>query len=219
MTEEGKGTEGMVPEARKAAPDKPQPAASDALLPIWDRRVAALRRKGTTPRDIYGQNVMGIIFPKGARGKEVQKKVRFLWISHIFEQKHPMCPGFAQDMYEPVTPDVMKQLGIDVVTKDRTAEGVPKAGHDAVLYWCPEELAKQQDEILLEGAMPSRKLRERQEELFSAFAPQMDDRGGIGGFSVSRDEGELAEVAQAQRREMGTLFGSSPIPQYADKEK
>lgn len=174
---------------------------------LWDRRVEMLRSTSTTPRDLFETDVFETHMPPGTR-----RHVGLLWISEIIERKHPPLTGWMQDLYQPVTPEVMEELGITVRTKDRTPEGVPKAGTDAVLYWAPKELLKEQDEILLRGNKPSERLHELEDEMTGVIRrDNRDGSGTFGRFAVSRDLREVAEVGEEDEGGMGKMYGP-PTP-------
>ena len=168
----------------------------DQVLPMWETRSQALRENHTTPRDLFATDWAKIDAPD-----EVKKNVRFLWMSEIIIRKRPILPGFAYEIYQPVTEDVMKQFQIKVHTNDRTPEGVPKAGMDAILYWAPEDMAKQQDDVFLEGSRVAEMMARRQKEHSGST------EGAIGSIVEGLSQGDIAKAQEEQREALGTPIG------------
>jgi len=168
---------------------------------LWDKQAAILRQAGTAPRDLYG-----VHDPFYVEGYEKLKgKVRLLWMSDIFAERRPLCPGFAHDIYKPVTPEIQKELGIEPVSKQVRADGVRKVGFDAFLCWAPEELAKEQDEIMLRGARVADQMMARKQNLEQS-AYQGEQTGIIGDVEIADSEQGLHEAETRQRQELGTTY-------------
>lgn len=169
---------------------------------IWEKRMADLEARGTTPRDLYERDPFYVDAPP-----EVKKNVRFLWMSEIFAERRPICRGFQHDLYQPVTQEIMDEMGIKVDTRDRTPAGVPKVGFDAFLVWAPEEAAKQQDEIFLRGAKVRELMQERQDSIEEKF--KGSHQGRIGSVEVPESFEELQEAETRQRNELGERYAES----------
>lgn len=180
-------------------PQAPPASVRKQNVPIWDRRAALLRERGTTPRNLYDGDVFKIKKPPS-----VAKNVRFWWASEPFWKKRPVCPGFRYDIWEPVTKEVAEEMGIEVLgTKDFTPDGVYKAGHDAFLMWAPEAIAKEYDEIVLRGADTKALMKAANEEINEKLAGE--DSRPIGSIVVTHSEQELAEAEQRERQDVGNL--------------
>ena len=171
---------------------------------LWDRKVEAMRSNGTTPRDLYERDPFAIDAPD-----DVKKHVGFLWMSDLFLKMSPMCHGFNRGIYEPVTPEVEKELGITVLSRDRTPDGVPRVGMDATLYWAPRELLNEQDKVLLSGAhVNARQKAEKRRHDRERLASALHSPDAVIGDAVSASSAEeLAQAALEQRGELGTSFG------------
>lgn len=193
-----------VPSGEEAPPEQEVGGRKKVTrrMRIWEKRTAELQARGTTPRDLYERDPFYVEAPK-----EVKKNVRFLWMSDIFAERRPICRGFQHDLYQPVTPEVMEEMGIKVGTNDRTPAGVPKAGFDAFLTWAPEELAKQQDEVFLRGAKVPELMRQNQERIAEKF--KGDHQGAIGSAEALENFEELQEAETRQRNELGTKYAET----------
>jgi len=178
-------------------------APATGKLSYWKRRTNALKKRGTTPRDLYGRdgNPFEINGPSAT-----MKNVHFFWMSDpVWEKDLPM-PGFNKGMYEAVTPDLMNELGITVRTKDRTPDGVPKVGKDAWLMCCPMDLYKDQEKI--QRGKPLKEILEgEQKQSESQMAHEADVTQPIGGYEVSRDINDITKK-EAEHANVG-----SPINQ------
>lgn len=169
-------------------------------MPIWKRRAAMLKRKGTTPRNLFEGTPFHIDMPD-----RIKPHVRFLWMSDIMNQKRPILPTFSFDVWQPVTQDVAKELGIEnsLHTNDLTPEGVPKVG-DAFLMWAPEEICKEADKIARSGADAVAAMR-RQSDSFRQHAKGRYSEG-IGDVTVTHDAEEIDEEEQRRITDVGKRF-------------
>lgn len=191
-------------EPAKVEPVKVQPAKQvpkRGKLPWWARRSEELQKRGTTPRDLFEHDWSTVEAPD-----EVKKNVRFLWMSDIIWKKRPILTGFNYDIWTPVDETMMKEMGIKTpFARDRTPEGVPRAGMDAFLVCAPEDIARQTDEIFAQGARTDEMMKRHADEATEKMA--RDGIGVIGGGAkVSKDIGEIHEAEAKERREMGTPF-------------
>jgi len=137
--------------ARKRALQADDPNAIDAgggsdpevrtqNLPIWDRVAETMKARGSTPSDFLSHEAMEVRMPA-----RTAKYVRPCWMSNIMAERMPVGLSFVYSPFQPMTPEQMKEMGVTVRTKDRTAAGVPKVG-DAFLCWAPESVARQTDD-------------------------------------------------------------------------
>ena len=164
----------------------------------WLRRIEAAKKNTTQPRDLFeSDSVWKVDMPD-----EVKAHIRVNWLSDWIIQHKPIMPGFVYDSWRPVTPEVMEDFQIKVHTETRTAEGVPKIGMDAVLYWCLEEHAKQMDEYQRRGAHVADKLKTEKRRMKEQMGGMM-----IGDVKVGSQE-EIAEMETEQRKELGASFMS-----------
>ncbi len=120
------------------------PKTNGKTIPLWDKRIEAMRAKHTTPRDIYERDILKV----SSRSSDVTRNVRFLWISDIMLKKKPMLTGFSWHLYQPVTQKVAEEFELELETNDVSPEGVYRAGADANLYWAPEKLCQEQDRVM-----------------------------------------------------------------------
>jgi len=175
-------------------------AGPKANRPLWDRQEAILRSRGSTPRDFFEHDIFQVDAPE-----EVKRNIRFVWLSDIILRGRAILPGFRMDMYAPVTPDVMEELNLKVRTLDRTAEGIPRAGHDAVLYYVPETIAKEMDDYWKRQANLRSLPAQQKARLQSGLAESQQTRT-IGDLEIVERESDLEEAEQRQRSELGTPF-------------
>lgn len=170
-------------------------SADKRRIPLWEKRTEALRRSGSLPRDFYTKD--WTLIENLEPGSPLREHVRCLWMSDVFLDKHPVCPGFRYEIYEPVTADVAAELGIRP-PGEPTPEGFYRQG-DAVLYWAPEEVAKQQDEVFLSGANVRERLKAQREELHEKLGEDL-----IGDVTVTNDFNEMKEAGKRNLRELGS---------------
>lgn len=168
--------------------------------PLWNRREEVLRQSTTTPRDFVEGDPWLIKKPAGTA-----KHCRFLWMSERMWERRPSLVGFRYDNWQPVTPDVAAELGVETGTKDRTPDGVPRSG-DAFLMWCPENVAKEFDDFVLEGAKAQERMQDQANEYRDAITGTSGS-GPIGDVVVTDDERELVEAEALQRQELGAKLG------------
>jgi hypothetical protein len=171
--------------------------------PLWKRRLESLRRSGTTARDIFEQDIFQTKMNAASRDH-----VRLIWMSDIIMQKRPLLTGFNYELLQPCTPEVCAEFGIETRTKDRTPEGVPKAGMDAVLYWAPEELCREQDAFLRRGAdvknlMAAREKGGKEEIAASISSEQRGMASPIGSITASTDGREFLEAEAREESSVG----------------
>jgi hypothetical protein len=164
----------------------------------WLRRIENARKTTTEPRDLFeNDSVWRVDMPP-----EVKAHIRVNWLSDWIIQHKPIMPGFVYESWSPVTPEVMKDFQITVHTETRTAEGVPKIGLDAVLYWCLEEHAKQMDEYQRRGAHIGDKLKTERRRMKEQMGGML-----IGDVKTGTQE-EIAEMETEQRKELGASFNT-----------
>lgn len=183
---------------------KPKSQAPDVKVPIaetpakkvklWNKRTEIIKKSGTMPRDFHEHSPFAVTFSN----KEAEKGVRLCWISDWLRERRPMMTGYNHDLYQAVTPEVIKEFGLKFNTHARTPDGVPRAGMDAVLYWIPEEVAKVQDKILLSGVNAIDRMRtsKRKEEV------KEQSRYEIGKVQEVESLEEMAQVEASQRKEV-----------------
>jgi hypothetical protein len=165
----------------------------------WMRRIEVARRDMTSPRDMFASDkVWTWKVPS-----HITDRVRFNWLSDWMIHNKPMMPGFVYDNWKPVTPEVMKDFEMTVFTEQRTAEGIPKVGLDAILYWCPEDLAQEMDKVMQRGAHVADSMKTEKRRMKEAFEGRM-----IGDVRTGTEE-EIAEMETKQREELGSLLRSS----------
>ena len=193
--------EGSTPTKEKDEKDPKIFEEQQDKVMLWDRQAELLREAGTAPRDLYG--VHDPFFVNGY--DEIKSKVRLLWMSDIFAERRPLCPGFAHDIYKPVTPEIAQELGIKPLSKQQRDDGVPKVGFDAFLCWAPEELAVEQDEVMLRGARVADQMMARQKDL-EGHMVQGPQTGLIGDVNVANSEQELQTAETRQRQELGRTY-------------
>jgi hypothetical protein len=169
---------------------------------LWDRRADALKRKGTTPRDMFWHDAFAVKMPK-----HVDEKIKIYWMSDIMWERRPPCEGFMYDIWEPVTKEVMDELGIKVVTKNFGQDGVPRVG-DAFLMWAPKEITLQMRAYWKEKSLAARKSTDS--ELKRAIRETLaeeglkDGTGVIGkGIRTTGDPGDFAGMKDEELGEMG----------------
>lgn len=180
-------------------------------IPLWKKQTDILRSKGTTPRDLYESDPFYVYKPP-----HVARHVRLLWMSDPVWQKRPVLPGFRYDIYQPVTEDVMSELGLKPATKDRTVDGVPKVGMDAFLVWAPEEIAHEQDQIFLRGANIVEQMAAAKNSLEEKFRGQ--DQGAVGDVIVADSPEQLIAAEERQRGETGDrTFGGIVPPEPTEQ--
>lgn len=165
----------------------------------WMRRIESAKVDMTSPRDMFSNDKVWMwdVPP------HIKQYIRLNWISDWIIQNKPLMPGFIYDNWKPVTPEVMEDFQIKVFTDTRTPEGVPKVGLDAVLYWCPEDYAKEMDEFGRRGARVIENLKTEKRRMKEKFAGMM-----IGDVRTGTQE-EMVEMEAEQRKELGSPLTKS----------
>lgn len=110
---------------------------ADGQIPSWERRIREMEKSGTTPRDFIWHSPFEYKMPK-----HVSEHVSLLWMSDMMWKERPILEGFSYDIWQMMTPEKMEEFSLEVHTRDRTPEGVPKFG-DAFLMWAPKKFVDQ----------------------------------------------------------------------------
>jgi hypothetical protein len=174
-------------------------------LPLWARRLEAMKRNHTMPGDLLEHDPTGFEFTN----KEAEKHVTCAWLNIDEMRRRPFMSGFHYDIFEPVTEEVMTEFGLKVQTGERTPEGQPKCGYDLAMYWAPKEAHDQMMHNMSRGARV-KELMQREQQATSAKLAEASQSGGRGTGPVGNIHvtDSLEGLKDAQKEE---LQGMRPV--------
>lgn len=191
------------PSAEQPTPEKPKRGRPPGKrVKLWDRQAEMLKSKVTTSRNTFAETPMWVDIPD-----EVAKHIEVHWDSTDRETRRPVLPGYPGEIWQPVTEEVAKELGITPLTTDKTPDGTYKVGFDAILKWAPRKtLALHRARVKKPSAIEILKGRKRefQETI------RKDEAGAsapIGDITMPGSPEDLVRAEALQREEVGSLDG------------
>jgi len=161
----------------------------------WLRDVDSANKKLTPSRELFQDGDLW----KWECPDEVTRHVKFLWMSDMMLKRRTMMRNFNVRAWQPMTPEMMKKFKLKVNTPDRTPEGYPRIGLDAVLHWCPREYADAEQRKRREAGLVGDKLKSEARRMKERLQGHM-----IGDIQQVDSIRELTQAEQAQRAEMKT---------------
>lgn len=174
-------------------------------------------REGTTPRDLFEHQPDTWSAPDAVR-----PHIEVIFISDIMVQKRPMLQLFPWHIWEPVTPEVIENLGLVFRTVDRRPNGQPSYGMDMSAYWTTRKLYDEWKDTMSALFSPY----DGEKTLQASVQSRFSDATLIGDDETFSGEGEVeefgeekyVEAMQGRRMNLGSLAINRPESMMTEEE-
>lgn len=200
-TSSRKDQSALVAARAKAVQDGVVKIDLDEALKIVSSRNAELRRRGTTPRNMFEGHPDWWDAPE-----EIKKRIQVLWISDMVLERQAALGGACWDMWKPIDSAMRAKCGLKFKSKQFDKNGVPKYGQDMTAHWCPMEMWNEQKDVFKSILAPAEERSGREKEALNRKL----GGGVIGDITTEHSDDVapntpvLAEAEQKQREGMVT---------------